>query len=536
MKKKSIIGFVVSCSFAINALAAVFYYDPNGSGTWSDASRWKEKSGTPQETDEIRISSGDVIVADTDLNVLTNVAGVVLDNESAKLIISNDTDIVLATYITGNGEVVKKGDGVLTVNAYDRNLAQKYPLSNSGGWNIQCGDLRIENESDLTVVTIKIPLAVYNPGRIVFSFPMKDNSDIHVRSFEGDGIIVNEYEISKKITFYTEPLGGTRLFSGTFSGPFTFTSSASSSQCFSGTGCEILHSGSLNLYGGYLGFDEFPGAGIIFRQNSKVEWIGDGSTCVESPNKNCNLNNKAEVVEFSAGAYGNFELKYKFQNPGNKYTMNEMIFSGDNKKTAIFNGSFAMGATEDKKQNLACYIKKTGTGTWRFTVADKANRGTVAVEKGTLEYESIAEKGTSCSLGDASILHSEYTGVRDDSKEVPYAYLLGDGTVAEPDDPTVATMKYVGTSPATISTRPVAVKGSGRFSTETAKVAWSGFTSATEGNNEIILGGDVADCRAYGVTNGIGTLSVAKEGSGDWTIDGNSDFSGGVEAREGTLK
>ena len=539
--KRIVLSTLAGCGLAIGVQAATFYYDPNGSGKWSDASRWKGNSGTPGEKDEVRFSTEEVLVDDTDLDVLKNVALVGLDNETAKLIISNDTDHLISTYICGPGEVVKKGSGVLTVNAYDRNKTQKYPFCNSGGWNVQCGDLRIENGNNLTVISIQIPLAVYNPGKIIFAFPMeknaegKDITDIHVRSLEGDGTIVNELDPIKKLTFYTSPLGATRTFSGTYSGSFYFISSAASSQCFIGTGCDVLHSAQPILLGGYLGLDKFPDQGIVFRKNTKVEYIGTGRE--ESEAKNCNLNNQAQVVEVSAGPYGDCKIRYKFLNPGDKYTMNEMVFSGNNIKPAIFAGSFSMGKTkEEPKKDLACYIKKTGTGTWRFTSAERANKGTVAIEKGTLEYESIAEKGTSCSLGDASILHSEYTGNRDDDKAVPYAYLIGDGTVAEPDDPTVATMKYVGATPAAILTRPVAVKGSGRFLSKTAKMLWSGFTSASEGNNEIILGGDVEDCRAYGVTNGIGTLSVAKEGLGDWTIDGNSDFSGEVEARAGTLK
>ena len=215
--------------------------------------------------------------------------------------------------------------------------------------------------------------------------------------------------------------------------------------------------------------------------------------------------------------------------------MNELILSGDNACPAVFNGSFNMGMTQDKTQNLACYLKKTGTGTWRFTAANKANRGTVAVEKGTIEYESIAERGISCSLGDASILHSEYTGVRDNSKEVGYAYLLGDGTLAAAGDNTVATMKYVGESKVSITGRTVAVKGSGRFSSSSASMHWSGFTSATSGENELILGGDALGCTASGVTNGIGILSVVKDGEGDWTVEGEFDFSGAVEARKGVL-
>ena len=515
----------------LSSAAGTFNYNFDGSGSWADSSRWKEGGKPGVSGDQIRIGSGTVVAADGDLEVLKNVGTVVLTQSDTVLVISNDSPFAFSTYIAGDGKVVKEGIGTLTVAAVDKD-SQKYPLSNPGGWDVRCGDLAIDNPSSLPTVRIAIPLAVHSPGRIVFSSSTLSASELQLRSLDGDGTLVNGGNADREINFYTSP--GTNkkcVFSGTTVGSFKYKCASSAVQRFSGSGCAVVHK-VVNMYGGFLGADVFPASGINFRDNSVFEYTGKGG---ESPAKDNSFLNDAKVVTFSAGANGGCTINYGFKNPGDKYTMNELILSGDNAFPALFNGTFNMGMTQDKTQNLACYLKKTGTGTWRFTAANKANRGTVAVEKGTIEYESIAERGISCSLGDATILHREYTGVRDNSKEVGYAYLLGDGTLAAAGDNTVATMKYVGESKVSITGRTVAVKGSGRFSSSSASMHWSGFTSATSGENELILGGDALGCTASGVTNGIGILSVVKDGEGDWTVEGEFDFSGAVEARKGVL-
>lgn len=516
----------------LNVLAATYNYNFSGSGSWSDPSRWQQNGKPESSDDQVRIGKGTAVVSGDDLEVLKKVGSVVLEQNDTVLVISNDTALALSTYIVGNGTVVKEGVGTLTVNAVSTS-DQKYPLSNPGGWDVRCGDLTIDNPGNKSTVRIAIPLAVHSPGRIVFSASTLSASELQVRSIDGDGTLVNGGDTVRQINFYSSP-GTTKkcVFSGTTVGLFKYKCAENAVQCFSGSGCAVLHK-TVDMYGGYLGADVFPAAGINFRQNATFEYTGTGG---ESPAKDNSFLNAAQIVTFSAGQNGGCTVNYGFINPGDKYTMNELILSGDNVYPAIFGGSFNMRTTQDKTQNLACYLKKTGTGTWRFTAANKANRGTVAVEKGTLEYESMAEKGTSCSLGDASILHSEYTGARDDSKAVGYAYLLGDGTLAAAGDNTVATMKYVGESNVSITGRTVAVKGSGRFSSASAPIHWSGFTSAVSGNNEVVLAGEASDCRAYCVTNGIGKMSVVKEGSGDWTVEGDFDFSGAVEARKGVLK
>ena len=517
-----------------NSDAATFNYDFSGSGSWSDSSRWKEGGKPGSSDDQIRIGSGTVVASNGDLEVLKNVGTVVLTQSDTVLVISNDSAFALSTYIAGEGRVVKEGVGTLTVAAVYKD-SQKYPFSNPGGWDVRYGDLAIDNPSAFSPVRISVPLAVHAPGRIVFGF---SGSNLQIKSLAGDGTIVNVNEEARIISNWTSPIGNVPCtFSGTVVGKFKYRSSESSAQCFWGSGCDVLSS-SVELYGGYLGADVLPASGIVVREknNSKFEYIG--TEVVSGSNSKVWLNNNAHAVEFSAGSTGGCTVNYSFVNPGDNLTMDKLTLSGNNARTAVFNGSFDMdgGRNLDADKKLACYLKKTGTGTWRFTASNKANRGTVAVEKGTLEYESMAEKGTSCSLGNASILHSEYTGARDDSKAVGYAYLLGDGAIAAAGDNTVATMKYVGDSKVSITGRTVAVKGSGRFASASAPIHWSGFTSAVSGDNEVVLAGDASDCRAYCVTNGIGKMSVVKEGAGDWTVEGEFDFSGAVEAREGVLK
>ena len=56
------------------------------------------------------------------------------------------------------------------------------------------------------------------------------------------------------------------------------------------------------------------------------------------------------------------------------------------------------------------FIKK-GSGVWRFSnVANTEMAGVIAVENGTLRYDSIADAGRVCSLGYSDQLFEDYTG------------------------------------------------------------------------------------------------------------------------------
>ena len=95
---------------------------------------------------------------------------------------------------------------------------------------------------------------------------------------------------------------------------------------------------------------------------------------------------------------------------------------------------------------------------------------------GVLEFDSIAERGTICSLGYQKVLHENYFGAKDASRAVPYAFRLGDGTNAVRT--ATGTLSYVGAADASCSTRPIALSGAGRLRNASAcRLDWAGVTS-----------------------------------------------------------
>lgn len=527
MKKIFTCGMIAAFT-AVTALEAddevvYSYYDPDGSGDWKDATRW-ESGRIPGPGDNVRIEGGIIAIAtDADRDILENLSTIVIASYSSRLIVSNDNPMTLSAYVTGYGKAVKAGKGRLVhvIGSETRNS-----LSNTSGWDATDGEMELKY-SGLDRTETQGPLAVYAPGKIILT-----GEKFYCSGFVGDGTFSNSYSSATTIYAKQSDNGNPYVFSGTFEGVFKYQGNDNSCQSFIGSGYAAL-TNAVYMHKGCLSSDRLPPKGILFRNNGKYEYVGRGGADAVSGSNDVNFNNSARIIEFGAGPYGGHTVRYNFVSPTDALYMNELVLSGENENTAIFDGSFNMRSKDS--QYLACYIKKTGGGTWRFTAADKANRGTVAVERGTLEYESIADRGVSCSLGSATVLHSEYTGAFDATKEVDYAYLLGDGTVAPSSDDKVATLKYVGETAATVLDRPVVIKGSGRFSSSTAPLRWKGFSSAGTGGNELILGGDASGCRASGITDGEGSLSLVKDGGGDWTVEGDLDITGSVEARCGGL-
>ena len=209
-----------------------------------------------------------------------------------------------------------------------------------------------------------------------------------------------------------------------------------------------------------------------------------------------------------------------------------LVIMGSNVNECVMSGIIvdtpAHGSDNYKKYPI--YIIKRGTGTWRM--ADNANRtggGGYAIEEGTLRYDSIAEKGIVCSLGTATNLTENYTGADLENHRADYAYLLGSENGA--------TMEFSGLNGGKCSTRPVAVKGRGRFKVSGAgEFSFKGF-SAHESGAELFLDTDRTDgLVAVGdISDGVAPLRVVKTGSGTMTVSGGASFTGGLSVNEGTL-
>ena len=121
----------------------------------------------------------------------------------------------------------------------------------------------------------------------------------------------------------------------------------------------------------------------------------------ETSNKPLWLGQNAFV---DGGEYGGLTLSGKLAYSGVS-TMRIVTLCGSNSENpCIITGTFPVETTKEDK--TVVYLKKKGIGTW-WLAGDAVNRsslGVIDVMEGTLKFDSIAEKGVSCSLGYATNL------------------------------------------------------------------------------------------------------------------------------------
>ena len=105
--------------------AETCYYNPNGSGTWADASRWYEGK-VPQSGDLAYVSNGVMRVTSADLDVASLVGGMYPVNYTDAVEFDLDEDFHFTKRIIGKGKIVKKGGGALYLDVYYATLADAF--------------------------------------------------------------------------------------------------------------------------------------------------------------------------------------------------------------------------------------------------------------------------------------------------------------------------------------------------------------------------------------------------------------------------
>lgn len=182
-----------------------------------------------------------------------------------------------------------------------------------------------------------------------------------------------------------------------------------------------------------------------------------------------------------------------------------------------------------------CHVVKKGTGTWRMVATPDRRRDAISgwtVENGTLQFDTIAEKGENCSLGACGLFAEDRWSKVTDVVEVPYCFRMGTAD-------TTGTLEYTGAAFFWVKTRPVGLGGNGRF-VNAANVATyfdSGVSSVDGGTHDLILGeSGTKENTVTKVTDGSGKVRVVKEGAGEWVLGGDANtFSGGIDVRAGKL-
>lgn len=209
-----------------------------------------------------------------------------------------------------------------------------------------------------------------------------------------------------------------------------------------------------------------------------------------------------------------------------------LIIMGSHEKECVMTGIIEDAIDDDILFPLT--IIKRGSGIWRMAHNDnRTGGGLYSIEEGTLRYDSVAERGQPSALGASdNLIYPDYRGGRDlESHRPPYAFQLGS------EANTTATMEFTGSKRSVCSTRPVAVKGMGRFKISgSGAYSFRGFSSIASGS-QLVLDTDRTDGHVYvgDISDGSAPLDVLKEGAGEIKVVGGMSFTGALKVKAGTL-
>ena len=450
-------------------------------------------------------------------------------------------DASLSCPVAATGTIVKCGTGSLTIATSSQNgRASTFQYVD---FDVEEGDLKApqENASGSEFWTGKVTV-----GENGTFFTARSRNTCIYGGLWGSGVITNIATDGKSQLRVMNESYTPCVFSGRILG--------SGIRWYSGgnvhlTGTNSLFSGSFQLWSGNdqvtkrgtTGFVKIGNAGeessigsrvndLVSREmGSRYLYLGEGETTSRTYSYYNNHSGAGSTCMhyWDAGAHGGITFTGKW-NHGNAHS-ERLVLMGSNTAPCVIAGEW----TGDNATN-ATYVIKRGSGTWRL--AHNSNRtlsGTIAVEDGTLEFETIAEVGENCSLGRATCHQSSYTGKYDASKNVDYAYLLGTTS-------TTGTMSFVGTSSGACRSRPFAVQGRGcvRNAGLGGQLGLGGAFAATAAGGTLVLDAEDGTMNAFSmVRDGDhgGVLSLEKTGAGTWALEGTNTFSGALAVKEGTL-
>ena len=219
-----------------------------------------------------------------------------------------------------------------------------------------------------------------------------------------------------------------------------------------------------------------------------------------------------------------------------------VVLMGSNAVPCTITGGFSENAYLDKeyespdKVPYTIFVEKQGSGAWRFA-GSRSHGGGFAIKEGALQFESIAEKGESSSLGRSTNLTSACSERDVSPYRVPYAFALGT-TAAAPAAP--AAFEFVGSKSSGSTTRPLVLVGSGgairASGTATARLGFGDVSALAAGETTLVIDGTNTFFNTIsGVKDGAGRVNVVKAGSGEWYLSCSNTFTGDLAVNAGTL-
>ena len=538
-------------------------WNPAGTGGWQAAGQYFKADGTTpattapsNSTDVVMVPAGVTVEVstDSDATYVNGLKGVYLSSSKATFVFNQPSDIEWNCAVFGAGKIIKRSAATITLQVnHQTDMQAKYydgyaAYFTYGGIEIEKGMLITPQEGQL-----------YSFGPIVMSndatFVVSPLARTQVSALDGYGTVSNsapsgaaqQFQIGignasdQRASHFYGRIDGAGLRWHQFATMYLYNSEST----FRGSAF-VVFGDSYNAYDGcgnlwFTSFGKKGGSSAIGGSYASLEsriggsfhYLGGGETTDKG------FNWRAQTpyqVIMDAGPTGGVTFAgdwYQYTGtPEKDVRMARLRLTGDNEKPCIVSGTIYTQSAANGT-NYTTYITKDGTGAWRFSNKNNEQKGALAVKDGTLQFTSIAEQGEKCALGLSTILHEDYYGLRDDSRVVDYAFLLGGSG-------TFPTFEYMGGNPVSCSTRPLALTGAGgrlASSGENSALVFSGVYSFDAGEKTLMLGGDSIEVNMVSnITPGSGSVAVAKDGPGRWVLHGTNVISGTLSVKEGTLE
>jgi autotransporter-associated beta strand protein len=481
--------------------------------------------------------AGEYTLTEADADAITNVTLFTLSDASSRIVfdLSEGASLHVPGRVGGAGKIVKHGKGSLYLDNTN-NLA--YRVTN--GLLVEDGDLHLPDQPANYKTSDHYAIELNAPG-VLFLTGSDTNNNICrtvVDRLSGDGLITNAW--AKNQTLQTGT--GTSDFYGKIDGKLGMLYAYPSSTCnLRGTNSTftagVQSFGTIGLV--KVGYDaSAPSSmgcnGILSLTPNggdnygRFVYLGQGETTVKT--LAFNKWSAAHAMTADGGVTGGLVWNGPISVSDGYGVMNSLYFTGEHTNACEVGGSWAEPA------GGAAYVTKKGSGMWLFRHhASRAMKGVIDVKEGTLQFESLAEKGTVCSLGLSTLTcRIALGGAYYETNRVPYAFVLGGGTKGE------ATLECIGRASVTnvdaATERPLVLAGAGRLKTSGFwPFSLKGVSSIAASPCTLTLDGTNTFSALSTVTNGASALSVVKEGAGTWTLRGPLDFSGSLAVRAGTV-
>ena len=453
-------------------------------------------------------------------------------------------------------KLVKSGGGTLNLKGEGRQLRS------GNSWDYHCnldvreGSLKFQNQ--ITSANSATYLGCLNVERGAYFYlaggSSKTRFDTTVRSITGGGIVTNNHSFAATFNMMLLNLEERGDFSGDFHGMITLQLSGpvrlSGTGTWTGRNPTIYTSTSTFDYStwGVTEVTKIGKRGELSPLGSQNISIGMGNGGVlrydglgEETDKiflfSPNSENRKFPSVIDAGHTGGIVFKYLNPSSGVPYWEG----TGTASHRIVLTGSNTVPSRVQvpiRHASAACslHIMKRGKGTWVLegSATNSTNGGGITIEDGTLQYASIAQKGFKSALGSATntTRFIERGTLAEIASQVDYAITLG-GT----NENEKGTLEYIGTSCGVSTTRPIVLQGRGMLSNIGEGKLYLGGVTVRDENEKVFLhlGGDNEQENTLSdLTNGVGSITLIKEGQGVWRMARNFDVDE-IEVKEGTL-